>query len=139
MIILDTNVISALMMSEPDSRVIAWLDQCPPESVWTTAVTVFEIRFGLEILATGRKRKRLEVAFELALRDDFQARVLSFDDSAAVAAARLAAQRRSEGKPVDIRDTQIAGIATVRRATLATRNTRHFEDLEVEVVNPWTD
>ena len=50
-----------------------------------------------------------------------------------------AARRRREGKSVDIRDTQIAGIATVRRATLATRNTRHFEGLEVEVVNPWTD
>lgn len=139
MIVLDTNVLSALMLSEPDARVITWLDRCAPESVWTTAVTVFEIRFGLEILPAGRKRKRLEAAFELALREDFQERILAFDESAAVAAARLAARRRRAGKSVDVRDTQIAGIATARRATLATRNARHFADLEVEVVDPWND
>lgn len=137
MIILDTNVISALMITAPDPRVITWLDRCPPESVWLTAVTVFEVQLGLELLAPGRKRKRLEEAFELALREDFQGRVLSFDEPAALAAARLAARRRNEGRPVDMRDTQIAGIATARRAALATRNTRHFEDLAIEVINPW--
>ena len=139
MIILDTNVVSALMLTVPDRRVIAWLDQCPPESVWTTAVTVFEVRFGLELLAAGRKRKRLEETFELALREDFRDRILSFDKPSALAAARLAAQRQRAGRPVDFRDTEIAGIATARRATLATRNTRHFADLEVDVINPWRD
>jgi predicted nucleic acid-binding protein len=137
-IILDTNVISALMMSEPDASVVAWLDRCPPESVWTTSVTVFEVRFGLELLAAGRKRRRLEEAFERALREDFQDRILSFDAAAAAAAARLGARRRRKGKPVDMRDTQIAGITTERRATLATRNTRHFEDLDIRLINPWT-
>ena len=139
MIILDTNVLSALMMAEPDPRVIGWLDRCPPESVWTTAVTVFEVRLGLELLAAGRKRKRLEEAFELALSEDLQGRILSFDEPSALAAARLAAHRQRKGTPVDVRDTQVAGIATARRATLATRNTSHFEDLDVKVVNPWTD
>jgi hypothetical protein len=136
-IILDTNVVSALMGRAPDPPVIAWLDRCPPESVWVTSVTVFEVRLGLEILARGRKRKSLEEAFELALSEDFQGRVLPFDDSAAVAAARLAARRRREGRSVDVRDTLIAGIATARRAILATRNTRHFQDLDIEVINPW--
>ncbi len=137
MIILDTNVISALMLSSPDRRVIAWLDRCPPESVWTTSVTVFEIRLSLELLAAGRRRKKLEQAFERALTEDFAGRVLSFDEPAALAAASLAGRRQRQERPVDFRDTQIAGIATARRATLATRNTRHFQDLEIVVIDPW--
>jgi len=137
MIILDTNVISALMLSTPDERVVAWLDRCPSESVWTTSVTVFEIRLGLELLVTGRRRKKLEQAFEGALNEDFSGRVLSFDEPAALAGAVLAGRRQRQGRPVDFRDTQIAGIATARRATVATRNTRHFDDLEIDLVNPW--
>ena len=76
MIVLDTNVVSALMRTEPDPVVVAWLDRLPPESVWTTSVTVFEIRLGLEILAEGRKRRHLEDAFAKALEEDFENRVL---------------------------------------------------------------
>lgn len=139
MIVLDTNVLSALMQSSPDEQVIAWLDDCPPESVWITSVTIFEIRFGLGLLTKGRRRKKLEQAFEQALSEDFDERVLSFDEPAANAAAVIAARRRLAGRPVDFRDTQIAGIATARRATLATRNSKHFEDLAIDVVNPWAE
>ena len=138
MIILDTNVISALMRTTPDRAVIAWLDRCPPESVWTTSVTVFEVRLGLELLPAGRKRTRLSSAWERALAEDFSGRVLSFDEPAAAAAATLSARRRREGRSVDVRDTLIAAIATARRATLATGNTRHFADLDVAVIDPWS-
>ena len=137
MIILDTNVLSAMMRAQPDRAVIAWLDGCPPESIWLTSVTVFEVRFGIELLAVGRRRMDLERAFDRALAEDFQGRVLSFDQAAAQEAASLAAHRKRQGRPVDIRDTQIAGIALARRAVLATRNTRHFQGLEVDVIDPW--
>jgi len=137
MIVLDTNVLSALMRRDPDSVVVAWLDLQPPESVWTTAVTVFEIRFGLELLDPGRRRRQLEDAFSRVVDDDFQGRILFFDHEAANAAASLAAQRRAVGKPVDFRDIEIAGIIAARRATLATRNVRHFHDLGIELVDPW--
>ena len=65
--------------------------------------------------------------------------MLQFDHIAATHAAQLAAQRKAQGRPVDMRDTFIAGIAVARHATVATRNTRHFDDLPVPVVNPWTD
>ncbi|MBI4700704.1 MAG: type II toxin-antitoxin system VapC family toxin [Deltaproteobacteria bacterium] len=139
MIILDTNVVSAVMLAVPDPHVIAWLDRCPPESVWTTAVTVFEVRLGIELLAAGRQRKRLEQAFDRALAEDFQGRVLSFDEAAALAAAVIVATARRQGRPVDIRDAQIAGIATARRGVLATRNSRHFRELEIDVVDPWEE
>lgn len=137
MILLDTNVISALMQSSPDPAIVGWLDRQPAESVWTTAVTVFEVRFGLELPATGRRRRQLEEAFDKALAEDFEGRVLPFDQAAAQAAGAMAAARRRAGRTIEIRDLQIAGIAAARKATLATRNVRHFEGFEVTLVNPW--
>ncbi len=135
MILLDTNVVSALMAQ--DGNVVAWLDQQPAESIWLTSITVFEAEFGLQLLPPGRRRKALESAFAALLTEDLDGRVVAFDAAAASAAARLAAERRRLGRPVDMRDTQIAGIAVVRRATLATRNLRHFEGLPTPVVSPW--
>lgn len=138
MILLDTNVISALMRRDPDPIVVAWLDRLPPESVWTTSITVFEVRLGLELLADGQRRRVLEEAFAKALEEDFESRVLPFDQTAAQAAGRIAAERRRAGRTVEIRDVQIAGIAAARKATLATRNRRHFEGLGLVLVDPWS-
>lgn len=139
MIILDTNVLSALMQRQPDLQVVAWLDDLPAESIWLTSVTLFEARYGLDLLASGKRKKLLQERFEQFLQDDLQNRVLVFDANAASHAARLAADRKASGRTVDMRDTFIAGIALARRATLATRNIRHFDDLPVPVVNPWTE
>jgi predicted nucleic acid-binding protein len=137
-ILLDTNVVSALMHRDPDPIVVAWLDGVPAESVWTTSITVFEVRFGLELLAAGRRRRALEAAFAKALEEDFENRVLSFDAPAAQFAAHIAAQQRRSGRLVEIRDVQIAGIAAARKATLATRNLRHFDGLDLKLVDPWS-
>lgn len=137
MIVLDTNVLSALMRQAPDASVIAWLDRQPAESIWITSVTLFEARLGLALLPKGRRRQGLEAAFAHLLKDDLEERVLDFDSAAASEAASLAAERQKRGQPVDMRDTLIAGIALARRATLATRNVRHFRDLKVPVVDPW--
>jgi predicted nucleic acid-binding protein len=137
MIILDTNVISALMRQQIDPIVVRWLDNQPVESLWITAVTVFEVHFGLELLTHGRRRRQLEGAFARALEEDFEGRILPFEQNAAREAALVAACRRQGGRPLEIRDAQIAGIAAARRATLATRNTRHFADLGIALVDPW--
>ena len=137
MIILDTNVLSALMHKMPDTAVVAWLDRQPAESIWITSVTLFEARLGLALLPKGRRQQALESAFVRLLQEDLQNRVLDFDSAAATEAAALAAERQKAGRPVDIRDTQIAGIALARHATLATRNVRHFQDLNVPVIDPW--
>jgi predicted nucleic acid-binding protein len=137
-IVLDTNVVSALMRREPDPIMVAWLDGLPPESIWTTSITVFEVRLGLEILAAGRRRRQLEDAFDKVLEEDFEGRVLPFDQMAAQASGRIAAEQRRAGRPVEIRDVQIAGIVSARRATLATRNTRHFEGIGLAFIDPWS-
>ena len=137
MIVLDTNVLSALMQQAPDREVIDWLDAQPRSSVWTTAITVLEIRFGLQVLPAGKRRTALAQAFDVVLRDKIEQRVVSFDSAAAQHAGDLMAARHRKGRPGDLRDTMLAGIVQAHHATLATRNTRHFDDLPVSVVNPW--
>ena len=137
MIILDTNVLSALMRQAPEMPVVHWLDRQQADSVWITSVTLFEVHFGLAALPKGKRKQALETAFARLLSEDLEDRVLPFDGAAAMEAALLAAERQKAGWPVDFRDTQIAGIALSRRASVATRNTRHFHDLRVPVVDPW--
>jgi toxin FitB len=136
-IILDTNVLGALMRAAPEAAVVAWLDRQSAQSVWITSITLFETKFGLALLPMGRRRQALETLFGRLLNEDLENRVLDFDSAAATEAASLAAMRRKTGRPVDMRDTQIAGIVLARRATLATRNVRHFGDLKISIVDPW--
>src|SRR4030088_3100349 len=137
MIILDTNVLSALMLQTPDQSVIAWLDKQSRTSVWTTSITVLEIRFGVQIMAAGKRRSTLIHAFEILL-EKIGNRVVPFDVAAAQQSADLMASRHKKGRPGDLRDTMIAGIVLAQHATLATRNTTHFEDISVPLVNPWS-
>lgn len=135
--LLDTNVLSAVMQDPPDAAVVGWLDAQAPERVWTTAVNAFEVRFGLARMAEGRRRRALEAAFEALLRDDLAGRVAPLDRAAAEAAGLLAARREAAGRTVDVRDTLIGGIALARRMTVVTRNTRHFDDLATGVLDLW--
>ncbi len=137
MIILDTNVLSALMSRRPDGHVIDWLDKQLRASIWTTAVTVLEIQFGLQTMPEGRRRARLMRAFETILADKLGRRIAPFDTAAAQRAGDLMAVRYKRGRPVELRDTMIAGIVLACNASLATRNTSHFDDLSVPVINPW--
>ncbi len=137
MIILDTDVISALMQSVPDPLVIGWLDSQPAESIWTTSICVFEIAYGLQSLPKGTRQKSLQNAFDKTLDEDLKGRILDLDFFAASEAAIIAAKLRSKGRPVEIRDVLIAGIASARRGVLATRNVKHFSDTQVQIINPW--
>jgi toxin FitB len=137
MIILDTDVLSELMRAKPAEVVVRWLDSQPDSSVWTTTITVMEIRYGLQIMPAGRRQQRMTEELALVLKEEIEERYALFDVAAAQQAADLMALRKARGRPVDFRDTMIAGIALSTRATLATRNTAHFADLSVRVINPW--
>ena len=138
-IVLDTNVLSALMRPVPELNVVKWLDAQATLSIWTTSVTIFELRAGISIMPEGRRRTLLQAGFDRLIEKLIEERIHPFDTPAAAESARLAGMRRRIGRPNELRDTMIAGIAITRRATLATRNTRDFENLPVPVVNPWAD
>jgi predicted nucleic acid-binding protein len=138
MIVLDTNVISALMRVEPEALVAKWLDSQPRSSIWITSITVMELRYGLQSMSRGRRRDGMLLSVERLLEEKIEGRVAIFDTAAAEQSGDLLALLRLKGRTVDYRDTMIAGIALSNRATLATRNVDHFADLSVPVVNPWT-
>ncbi|MEN9641684.1 MAG: hypothetical protein RL254_1028 [Planctomycetota bacterium] len=137
MIVLDTNVLSALMRAEPDRAVVRWLDGLAPESMWITSITLFEVQFGIDALPDGERKTALQNAFHQAVYVDMQGRILDFDAPAATAAGTIAAGQRALGRPVDMRDAQTAGIIAARRASLATRNIRHFADAGITTLDPW--
>jgi toxin FitB len=136
MTVLDSNVVSALMNDPPEDRVVAWLNGQARDSIWTTSITIFEIRSGLEVMPAGKRQARLSEVFERIL-DRFQQRIAVFDTEAARLAANLTALRRNKGRIGELRDTMIAGIVLANRASLATRNVAHFADISATVVNPW--
>lgn len=139
MIILDTNVLSELMRPDPNSAVVAWIGKQSTGELLTTTITEGEILYGIELLARGKRRERLLAAAGAMFNDDLSGQVLPFDSAAARAFAKIAAHRRSLGKPISHADAQIAAIAQVRRARVATRDTSDFEGCGIEVVDPWTE
>jgi predicted nucleic acid-binding protein len=137
-ILLDTNVISETTRTVPDPVLTEWLNRQAPVDLWTTSISVFEVRLGIARMPEGAKRRALAALMEEIFDDVLGGRIASFDTAGAEAAARLAADRRSKGRSTDIRDTMIAGIALARRAAIATRNVRHFADLDIPVIDPWS-
>lgn len=134
MIVLDTDVVSEPFRVRPDSSAISWLAQ--QRDVAVTAVTVGELFVGARRLPLGRRRETLMTKIE-AFLGDHRLRVLPYDGRAAVELAVLWERRRAAGRPLGSQDGMIAAIARVHRAALATRNVADFEDLGLDVTNPW--
>lgn len=136
MIVVDTNVVSELMRSSPAPQVREWIGTQAPEGLCTTAVTVAEIRYGLERLADGRRKQSLLVAATeiFAAFGDY---IQPFDVGAATWYATIVAHRDQLGLPIDGFDAQIASICRSGAAVLATRNTKDFRETGIDVIDPW--
>ena len=137
MVVIDTNVVSELMRSDPSAEVLAWLDRRPARELFLTAVTEAEVRTGIAFLPEGARRRGLAEAAERAFGGLFAGRILPFDSAAARVYAEIAAARRTAGRPLSQADCQIAAIARSRGMAVATRNARDFDDIDIEVVDPW--
>ena len=137
MLILDTNILSAMMSANPAREAAAWIIEQPSEELFTAAVCQAEILAGIAVLPEGRRPAALEDAARAMFADDFEGRVLPFDTEAAAAYADIFALRRKTGHPVATIDLMIAAIARVQGASVVTRNVADFEGVGVAVVNPW--
>jgi predicted nucleic acid-binding protein len=137
MIILDSDVLSALMQEQPNPTVQQWVKSQSVRRLYLTSISVFEIQRGISLLPDGHRKLRLGSAFAVIVTSEFQNRILSFDRTAARMAAELSAQRKLNGINVGVQDTLIAGIALAYDATIATGNVKDFRDLGARVVNPW--
>lgn len=137
MILLDTNVLSELMRAKPTPEVLAWVDAQPSSELYICSITVAEILYGIARMPEGkRKQTLLSIASEM-FEQDFGI-ILPFDADAAVHYAELVANSEAAGRSVEMADAQIAAIARLHDATVATRNVRHFEPLGVALVDPWS-
>jgi predicted nucleic acid-binding protein len=137
MIILDTNIVSELMRPAPERMVLQWFSSQAAEDLHVTSVTVAEILYGIELISSSRRRDVVRAGAEKMFGDVFTDRVLTFEDRAAMAFSQIASSRRRQGKSMSGTDAQIAAIARVHGATLATRNTYIFEGCGVKLINPW--
>lgn len=136
MIVLDTNVVSELMRPAPSPAVVAWVRSHDQARLSTTAITLAEVRHGIERLPAGRRRDALRAAADEVF-STFTEHVLPFDAAAATAYAGIVGARERAGRPVDGFDAQIAAICRTHDATLATRDSGGFSGTGVDVVDPW--
>ncbi|MFC7532188.1 type II toxin-antitoxin system VapC family toxin [Actinoplanes sp. GCM10030250] len=136
MIVLDTNVVSELMRPEPAPAVLAWMQRSSGYGLYTTAVTIAEIRYGIARLPEGRRRQSLHQAAD-EIFAAFPRQVLPFDLASASAYADIVASREQQGNPISGFDAQIAAICRSQAASLATRNTRDFVDTGIGLLDPW--
>ena len=139
MFVLDTNVVSELMRPAPDPAVASWVAGLTTATLFLTAITEAELRFGLAVMPPGRRRDGLAAGLERMLRPGFANRILPFDSAAARAYSEIAAARRAAGRPISQSDGQITAIARSRGMALATRNIRDFEDMGIALINPWVN
>ena len=139
MIVLDTNVVSELMRKSPDPAVEAWFAGRPVEDLFFSAVGEAELRYGAAIMPEGRRRNTLVADIDAVLRAAFENRILPFDRDEARMYAAIASMRRSAGRPAVPPACQIAAIARTHGMAVATRNVRDFEDMGIDVINPWDD
>lgn len=137
MILLDTNVLSELMKPTPAEGVVRWVESQAATSLYTTSITQAEILHGILLLPAGKRRKSFSDAAEEMFEEDFAGRVLPFGGDAARFYAEIAAQRRQRGRPLSHFDAQIAAIARLVGAPLATRNLLDYEHCGIDLVDPW--
>ena len=139
MILLDTNVISAVMMPAPPGPLLRWLNEQDSSSLFLSSITLAEIGYGLHMLPDGKHRRNLEDRFARLVALGFEQRILPFDEPAAAIYGEIMAQRKGLGRPLGALDGQIASIARSHHLAVATRNTRDFEECGLDLVNPFDD
>lgn len=138
MIVLDTNVLSALMRPALDEAISRWFAGLGLQSLAVTTVTFVEVVRGIERLPQGRRREEISTRFGELVAPDSRLVVFGLDETAARLAGALMARRDAQGRPVSDADMMIAGIVAANGAALATRNTRDFEGLGLSLIDPWS-
>ena len=135
--LLDTNVVSEWAKPRPHSGVVAWLADADEDRVFLSVITLAELRHGIQRLADGNRRRRLEAWLrdELTLR--FEGRLLPVDPPIADRWGEVVAQREAMGRPIGVMDAFIAATANVHQLSLVTRNEPDFRSTVKEIVNPW--
>lgn len=137
MIVLDTNLISELWKVDPDKNVLAWIDAQTVETLYLSAITVAELRYGLATMPPGKRRTIYKERLEREVLPTFAGRVLAFDLDTSKTYAELMARARADGKAIAQADGYIAATAAEHGFMVATRDTSPFTAAKIPVINPW--
>ncbi|ULJ76186.1 type II toxin-antitoxin system VapC family toxin [Rhizobium gallicum] len=137
-LLLDTNVLSEVTKPCPDTRVLEWLDGLDEDRAFISVVSIAEIRRGVALMDSGRKRDALAEWLARDLPQRFEKRVIPVEEPVALAWGELMALAKRSGRGLSSMDGLIAATAMAHDLTLATRNTRDFEGFGIEIVDPWS-
>lgn len=137
MIILDTNVVSEPLRQLPNFHVIEWIDSQPVEALYLTAITVAELRAGIALMPSGKRRNLLQKNIEQQVLPIFNERVLGFDFSCTRSFSEHVALAKKKGAVISTTDALIASIAGAHGMAIATRDEKPFKALGLRVINPW--
>jgi predicted nucleic acid-binding protein len=135
--LLDTNAVSEWVKPRPNPGLIGWMESTDEDRVFISVITLAELRYGVERLAAGARRRRLEewLGHELPLR--FEGRILPVDTNVAEAWGKTVSRSDTAGRPIGAMDAFLAATAESHHLTLVTRNISDFQVLKA-VLNPWT-
>ncbi|MBL0226800.1 MAG: type II toxin-antitoxin system VapC family toxin [Geobacteraceae bacterium] len=137
-IVLDTNVVSELMRSQPEQTVMDWFARRTGDIFYVSAITRAEIMLGISLLPAGKRRDSLASAADGMFLQDFAGRCLPFDAAGAAHYAAVVSGRRRAGQAISTEDALIAAIALAHGYPLATRNTKDFLSISgLTLYNPW--
>jgi predicted nucleic acid-binding protein len=134
--LLDTNVVSEATRRTPNTTVQTWLAAQAPESLYLSAITIGEVRYGTVLLDAGRKRRALLHWLE-ELKTTFAGRILAVDTPVMEQWAEIEAASTKAGRRLPVMDALIAATALTYDLTLATRNTEDFQSIRLSLINPW--
>jgi predicted nucleic acid-binding protein len=137
--LLDTNVVSEWVRPRPDAGVVVWLAEVDEDRVFVSVITLAELRYGIERMAAGKRRTRLDGWLRNELPPRFEGRILSIDSATADAWGKIVARSEASGRPMSVTDAFIAATVEVHGLTLVTRNASDFETTLKSVVNPWIE
>lgn len=137
MILIDTNIISEMMSQSPEPNVINWVNNQDSLALFVSTITIAEINYGLRVMPNGQRKKLLTERFTYFITKAFEQRILNFNEDAAHHYAEVMAHRKEIGRPMSIPDGQIAAIARANELSIATRNTRDFDECGVNIINPF--
>lgn len=138
MILLDTNVISEPLKLSADAGVLAWIDAQSIDTLYLSAISLAELRFGIAALPTGKRKETLHLGLEQRILPLFADRILPFDASASQAYADILSTARAQGRAISTADGYIAATAKCHGFMVATRDASPFEAAGITVINPWT-
>ena len=137
--LVDTNVLSEATKARPDTRVASWLAACPAHVLFVSVVSIAEIRKGILLLPSAKRKGRLEHWLDSELLPAFAGRLVLLGEQEMNAWAELQASAEKAGRKLPVIDSLLAATAKCHGLTIATRNVDDFLHCEVSVLNPWAE